>query len=70
MLISRIPEFLKEHDMTAKDLERAVVRTGVKFSWNTAWALSKGRLPSTRVLEKLCDTYKRQPSEFVLWLDK
>ena len=63
-LISRIPEFMAEHDLPAKVLERAVVRTGVKFGWNTAWGLSKGNLPSVGTLEKLCDTYKRQPDEF------
>ena len=66
-LISRVPEFMKERSMTAKDLEREIVRHGYKFGWNTAWQLSHGKLPSVGTLEKLCSTFGRQPNEFILW---
>ena len=66
-LISRIPEVLKELDWTAKDLERAVVRSGVTFGWNTAWSVSHGNLPSIKTLEKICDTLMKQPGELVMW---
>ena len=73
-LISRIPEFMAERDLTASKLQRAVIEAGYTFHFDTATALRDGEIPDTRrykgepsTLDKLCDTYKKQPSEFILW---
>ena len=66
-LISRVPEFMMERDLTPTDLHDDVVRAGRKISYNNAHGLRKGEMPGMQTVEKLCDTYKCQPFEFVLW---
>ena len=66
-LISRVPEFCKERGMGITDLHNAVVNAGETFSYNNAWQLFHGKIPGMPTVAKLCNTFKRQPFEFVLW---
>ena len=67
-LISRVPEFCKEHDLGPTQLYKAVILDGHKFSYNSAYKLHGGEVvPGKRLQEKLCCTFECQVSQFVLW---
>ena len=66
-LISRIPEYCKEHDMGPTDLHNAVLKTGARFSYNNAHAIYHGKMPGIPTLEKICDALKCQLFEFIIW---
>ena len=66
-LISRIPEYCKEHDMGPTDLHNAVLKTGVRFSYNNAHALYHGKTrPGMIVAEKICDAFGIQLNVIVV----
>ena len=57
-----VPEFCKERDLSPTTLH---LTAGISYA--NAWEMFHGKVPGGITLEKLCNTFKRQPTEFVVW---
>lgn len=65
-VVNTIKGFLDEKNITPYRFSQ---ETGIAL--NTAYALYKNpqQRPGAAVLDKICDTYKVQPNEVLLWVD-
>jgi transcriptional regulator with XRE-family HTH domain len=64
---NRIKYFLKEQEISAY---RFIEDTGISASTGYELARNPDHLPSLRVLEQICDTYRKPPEFFLEWIPK
>jgi DNA-binding Xre family transcriptional regulator len=60
-----VKEFLEERKITAYQF---VKETGISGTTGYELARNPWHIPSTGSIAKICDTYKIQPSEIVVWV--
>ena len=64
---NRINQFLQERGITAY---RFIEDTGISTTTGYELARNPDHLPSIRVLEQICDTYRKPPEVFIEWVPK
>lgn len=66
MLKNRIQSLLKSRRITAY---RFIKETGIGATLGYELARDPAKIPSVAIIEKICDTYKIQPSEIIDWIE-
>ncbi|MBD2432746.1 MULTISPECIES: helix-turn-helix domain-containing protein [Fischerella] len=64
---NRVKSFLEARDLSAYQF---IKDTGIAPATGYKLAKKSSYLPSVRVLEVICDTYKVQPSELLEWVEE
>ena len=64
---NRVKSFLEKRQLSAYQF---IKDTGIAPATGYKMAKDSSYLPSVRVLEVICDTYKVQPNELLEWVDE
>lgn len=66
MLKNRIQSLLKTRKISAY---RFIKETGIGATLGYELAKNPDKIPSVAIIDKICGTYKVQPSEIVYWIE-